>query len=273
MEFLKGAKDFARNPLGIIALFISLIYGFASLLLDSSAEKLTVAERWPLIVFVVVFPVLVLITFYKLVTGHHGKLYAPADFKDDKSFLRTLSSEEQEEKLDKEVKESFEPSDVESQLPPVKENTTNTRNLKQKEWKDQQAEHRNFREELKEIEGSVIDNIAAELKVEAERNVGIGETEAKFDAFLQSQTGKFTFLEVKAFRGPHTPMMVLDRILYQAVLADRYFESSFKLIIAVVYYFEEEDLKRVEKMWRRRIEKCPVDIEVRFLPKSKVLNA
>ena len=107
MEFLKGAKEFARNPLGIIALFISLIYGFASLLLDSSAEKLTVAERWPLIIFIVVFPILVLVTFYKLVTNHHGKLYAPGDFKDDKSFLRTLSPEEQEEKLNDEVKESL----------------------------------------------------------------------------------------------------------------------------------------------------------------------
>ena len=91
MEFLKGAKDLARNPLGIIALFISLIYGFASLLLNSSADKLTEAERWPLILFIVGFPILVLGAFYKLVTDHHGKLYAPGDFKDDRSFLRTLS--------------------------------------------------------------------------------------------------------------------------------------------------------------------------------------
>jgi len=59
MELLKGAKDFARTPLGIIALFISLIYGFASLLLNSSAEKLTVAERLSLIAFIVVFPIMV----------------------------------------------------------------------------------------------------------------------------------------------------------------------------------------------------------------------
>lgn len=75
MEFLKGAKDLARNPLGIIALFISLIYGFASLLLGSSADKLTEAERWPIIIFIVLFPVMVLVAFYKLVTHHHGKLY------------------------------------------------------------------------------------------------------------------------------------------------------------------------------------------------------
>lgn len=29
--------------------------------------------------------------FYKLVTEHHGKLYAPGDFKDDGGFLKTLS--------------------------------------------------------------------------------------------------------------------------------------------------------------------------------------
>ena len=60
MQFMKYARQLARNPLGIIALFISLIYGFASLLLNSAAETLTVAERWPLIGFIVVFPLLVL---------------------------------------------------------------------------------------------------------------------------------------------------------------------------------------------------------------------
>jgi len=273
MDFLKGAKDFARNPLGIIAIFISLIYGFASLLLDSSAEKLTVAERWPLIAFIVVFPILVLVTFYKLVTNHHGKLYAPGDFKDDKSFLRTLSPEEQEQKLDKEVKESLGTEDVEPQPEPVTTGVARNNETDQKAREERQKSHREFREELRAVESSVISHIASELKVEAERNVGIGETEANFDAFLQTPSGKFTFLEVKAFRTPHSPMMVLDRILYQAVIADRYFESRFKLIIAVVYYFEEEDLERVERIWRRKIDKCPVDIEIRFLPRSKVINA
>ena len=44
MQFMKYARQLARNPLGIIALFISLIYGFASLLLNSAAETLTVAR-------------------------------------------------------------------------------------------------------------------------------------------------------------------------------------------------------------------------------------
>ncbi len=269
MDFLKGAKDFARNPLGIIALFISLIYGFASLLLDSAADKLTVAERWPIIIFIVVFPILVLITFYKLVTNHHGKLYAPGDFKDDKSFLRTLSPEEQEEKLEKEVSESLGETTTENNSRPQQE----SRSPDDSERETRQQSHREFREELKNIESAVINKIAAELKVEAENNVGIGETEANFDAFLQAPSGKFTFLEVKALRTPHSLMMILDRILYQAVIADRFFESKFKLILAVVYYFDEAELSKVKHMMKKKTDRCPADIELRFIPRNKIENA
>ncbi|WP_298943869.1 hypothetical protein [uncultured Psychromonas sp.] len=273
MDFLKGTKDFVRNPLGIIALFISLIYGFASLLLDSSAEKLTVAERWPLILFIVFFPIFVLITFYKLVTKHHGKLYAPADFKDDKSFLRTLSPEEQEEKLENEVNESL---GTQEDLT-LEENINVVKNIKDLEKENREREERKktyleFREELKNIESSVIKSIASEFKINAEVNVGIGETEVKFDAFLPNNSEKLTFLEVKAFRSSHTSMMILDRILYQSLIADRFFSSKFKLILAVVYFFDEKELSRFENVWRRKIDKSPVDIELRFLHISQVKN-
>jgi len=77
MNFFKETKNQSRNPLGIIAIFISLIYGFAALLLNSSLEKITLAERWVLIIFIVLFPIIILITFYILVTKYHGNLYAP----------------------------------------------------------------------------------------------------------------------------------------------------------------------------------------------------
>ena len=71
-------KDLVKNPIGIIALFISLIYGFSNLLLGATATSLTPDERSPLIMFIVLFPVVVLGIFYLLVSRHHGKLYAPA---------------------------------------------------------------------------------------------------------------------------------------------------------------------------------------------------
>jgi len=76
------AKNLARNPLGIIALFIVLVYGFASLMVGFSG-KLTANERAPVIWFLVVFPVLVLFMFSWLVSHHHAKLYSPADFRQD----------------------------------------------------------------------------------------------------------------------------------------------------------------------------------------------
>lgn len=81
------AKGLARNPLGIIALFIVLVYGFASLV-TTFAGSLTAADRLPLIYFLVVFPVLVLAVFAWLVSKHSGKLFAPSDFKDEENYVK-----------------------------------------------------------------------------------------------------------------------------------------------------------------------------------------
>ena len=81
-----AAKGLARNPLGIIALFIVLIYGFASLTLGINST-LQGSERLPLVWFLVLFPVVVLFTFGRLVSKHHEKLFAPGDYKSDEGFL------------------------------------------------------------------------------------------------------------------------------------------------------------------------------------------
>lgn len=83
------AQRLAKNPLGIIALFIVLVYGFAALV-TGLGGSLSSAERFPLIYFLVLFPVLVLAVFAWLVSRHHTKLYGPSDFRDDESYLRTI---------------------------------------------------------------------------------------------------------------------------------------------------------------------------------------
>lgn len=94
-----------RNPLGIIALFIVLVYGIAALVLGYSSPNLQAAERQPLVWFLVAFPVLVLAVFYRLVTGHHVKLYAPHDFPDAEGFFRALTPKEQRERLEEDIRE------------------------------------------------------------------------------------------------------------------------------------------------------------------------
>lgn len=81
------AKSLARNPLGIIALFIVLVYGFASLV-TAFAGSFSAYERIPLIYFLIVFPVLVLGVFAWLVSRHSGKLFAPSDFKDEENYVK-----------------------------------------------------------------------------------------------------------------------------------------------------------------------------------------
>jgi len=86
-NFDDTAKSLARNPLGIIALFIVLVYGFASLV-TTFAGSLTSAERLPLIYFLIVFPILVLGVFAWLVSKHSGKLFAPSDFKNEENYVK-----------------------------------------------------------------------------------------------------------------------------------------------------------------------------------------
>ncbi|MBO9400531.1 response regulator [Shimia sp. R9_3] len=89
--FGKTAQGLARNPLGIIALFIVLVYGFASLVAAFSSS-FSPAERAPLIYFLVVFPVLVLGVFAWLVRWHSEKLFGPGDFKDETNYIKMQMS-------------------------------------------------------------------------------------------------------------------------------------------------------------------------------------
>jgi CheY-like chemotaxis protein len=85
--FGSTAISLSRNPLGIIALFIVLVYGLASQV-TVFAGNLTAEERTPLIYFLVIFPVFVLVVFAWLVSRHSGKLFAPADFRDDANYIQ-----------------------------------------------------------------------------------------------------------------------------------------------------------------------------------------
>ncbi len=84
--FSESAKGFTKSPLGIIALFIVLVYGFASLVV--SLGKNLDNNVAPLIYFLVIFPVIVFFGFLWLVVKHSKKLYGPSDFKDEDNFVK-----------------------------------------------------------------------------------------------------------------------------------------------------------------------------------------
>lgn len=86
-KFTDSAATLSRNPLGIIALFIILVYGVAALTTISSST-LDSSERLPLIYFLITFPFVVLGVFGWLVSRHSSKLFAPQDFRDESNYVQ-----------------------------------------------------------------------------------------------------------------------------------------------------------------------------------------
>ncbi len=60
----------------------------SALLLGKSVEHLTHGNQTALVIFIVLFPLIVLCAFCWLIARHHQKLYAPSDYKTDDSFLQ-----------------------------------------------------------------------------------------------------------------------------------------------------------------------------------------
>ena len=268
---MKGSmKDLVRNPLGIVALFISLIYAMANLLLGSTVSALTAQERYPLIIFIVLFPVVVLGVFYRLVSKHHGKLYAPGDYKDDQSFLRTLSPQERQEKLEREVAESLPESEAPEALPAPPSVNVSPPAIERSVTTDAVSPGLSqLYDDIRNTESAALAYLEREYGLTEARDVAIADTGIVFDALLKSGE-KPTFAEIKILRSPLRATQLLDRVLYNALAADKYLKGRFKLVLVVVYRFDRTDLSKIESLWRRRIEKCPAEVELRFVHHTEI---
>lgn len=84
------AKSLARNPLGIIALFIVLVYAVASIVISLAKAEFYQNPFHPAVLFLAIFPLIVLGVFAYLVARHHRNLYAPQDYKDEGHFFSGL---------------------------------------------------------------------------------------------------------------------------------------------------------------------------------------
>jgi hypothetical protein len=178
----------ARNPLGIIALFISLIYGMSALLLGTSVKSLLPENQTTLVYFIVVFPFVVLSVFGWLVSRHHTKLYGPADYRTDKGFLdagHTVATVEVGQKLAQElaVDAAEVASDIPQGVPAAGEHTTASANRSS---------------QLKEAylaEGLVFQALQAELGGSVRREVELSGLHV--DGLIYSSDSTTTIVEVK----------------------------------------------------------------------------
>lgn len=83
-EFGEIVVKLSRNPLGVIAATLVLVYAISTLAFRESS--LGESDRHVITWFVALYPVLVFVGLCFLVACHHQKLYAPADFANEQLF-------------------------------------------------------------------------------------------------------------------------------------------------------------------------------------------
>ena len=89
--FVNLAQSNAKSPLGIISLFIVLIYGFASLvLIVTNKTEHAAVSFYPIVWFLVIFPFFVLGAFVYIL--QKGIAYAPSDFDTNDDFQKFMEA-------------------------------------------------------------------------------------------------------------------------------------------------------------------------------------
>ena len=260
-EFGKAAQKLSRNPLGIIALFIVLVYGIAALVLGLSSNNLQPNERLPLIYFLVFFPVIVLIAFYRLVSNHHMKLYAPIDFQDKEGFFRALTPLEQKQKIDEEMKSIEEETKAEDKTPPVpKKDNSNLSEMESagilktisKRHTYVLAEELAFRE------------IESEFKVSVHRQVAIGRGHS-IDGLFRHH-GKPKAIEIKFMPSIQYAERIIKIELDKFLTIPEYMKPEFSILLVVVVAsgLKEETLNIDMDKLLKIAEDANLSVELRF---------
>lgn len=255
--FGKTASRLSRNPLGILALFLVLVYGFACLVVGLGTKSLNETERFPLIWFLVLFPILVLWIFYLLVTRHHRKLYAPSDYKDEKFFVTPMPEEVIQARVEEEVSAA-----IAQQMP-----TTEPINAKLS-----QATTQTLRASYFEAEKLAFKALEQDLGFFIQQQVLIKGSHYKFefDGFaIVKKT--LHFFEVKYFQHPIFKREFIEAALHKVASvafsssvfdSDKYDEVIFHLVVVVG--FRDETIEEFARKLKSRIRSELFAVEYHF---------
>lgn len=202
-SWLREARGFTRNPLGIIGLFVVLIYGLAVVVAGFS-QHLSEGQRWVMVAVVALFPPLVLAAFFRLVTQHHAKLYAPSDWKDERNFLTAAGQDSAEEKRDEEAREIIGAEAAE--IPATAEEPSG------QEVPHQVANRAEITKMLWEAERLALAWLETEYGQTIRKDVAIGAPGGKFrfdGVILDPETRIHTIFEIKLIRRRHAARSLL----------------------------------------------------------------
>ena len=247
--FINSSKGFAKNPLGIIALFISLIYGFACLVIGVAGNSLEKNERFILIIFLVSFPIVILISFVFLVTKHYRKLYSPADFKDEKNYLETIDINYQKSRIQNKV--------IESEVQVTNPASTSS-----------DINHIDTLSNYLIVENLILRIVEKDYNLPLRRNVQFKKSQSTFDCILEGKD-IFVGVEIKYYfnveiKHIESVSLHLRRRLhtFQRIAKEYYPNKRKKFVLYIVYDTNIDDFKN--SMTRLFENENSLEMELKF---------
>jgi len=260
-RFGETARKLAHNPLGIIALFIVLVYAIAALVMIVSGSELPVNERVILIWFLVLFPVLILIAFVWLVSRHHEKLYAPADYRDDSSFLKTLGVESQRKRIESEIRDMEEGQETEADRVDKTVSKESTKLLSRQE----------LRPKYFLAEDLVFRKLESEFGVQIRRNsiLGVGAATIELDGVF-SKNERINIIEVKFLHGRYISMVGIERFLLQLVSYKIELKAkmiplgAFSVLLAIVAEIPKSEQHNLYHRIKRTADRYDLPVKIRL---------
>jgi hypothetical protein len=235
-----NAAKLAKNPLGIFALFIILTYGMASLLFGYVNNNISETQKWFFVVFIVSFPVLVLIIFSVLVIKYHSHLYNPAEFKNEANFLGINHSKEIGKKKERERELEIEEI-VETEKIFDTEHSKNNKN-----------ENKKIMNQYIKAETLVLNKLAKENNAVIHRDISINnDRDIRFDGLLENDK-TLMFVDVKYLRRIYAPFSVVENVAYHAkhvldtVKNNTNINKKVTFLLIFVIDSADADLKRLQ---------------------------
>lgn len=272
-------RQSVRNPLGLLALFVTAMYAVTAVVFKEGLYLLCgVWERRPIIWFLILFPVVILGIFVFLVVKHHEKLYGPRDYRSDDAFQRiTMSKEKKRKEIQTLAASAMVSATSDSKEPIADENKAMAQDgvIDRKTGATPTTERRPARsprvtmEEYSRIEALAVDWASREYDVPMERDVVLNDKSRRciVDA-LGSRDGVHFVVEVKywlADRDLQPLFAGIDRFVSQARCFRRLSRSELVLIVVL----DRKD-SSVEDKIRAHVDKLKPDVCLHVLSREEL---
>jgi hypothetical protein len=272
-NFIKGSQGLTRNPLGIIALFISLIYGFSCLVLGTTGLNFPSKERILLILFIIIFPPLILFAFLYLVIKHHKKLYAPGDYKDERNFLEAARNTSYFAKIKREYIENTSLIDVPHITHSINELPKNNLRSVEKENITNEYNYSKFLNTYLLVQNLAINYIEHNYKSTVQRNIRFKDIpDYLFDGVIL-ENNRVIGIEIKYFKENTISQSTIDSLIgatskfsFQARIDES--DKKYQLILFFIHELKDVDdlLKQIKELNKKLKDNFKnIDLEIKHI--------